>query len=248
MYNGQHIHHTVNCIPTSSSHRQHHIFLKCTSSIPTLSTSHFVNSHFVNFPLRQFPLCQFPALSIPSLSIPSLSIPSLSIPTLSIPTLSTLTKWELTKWELTKWEVDQMGIDEVGIDKVGIDQVGRCHTVMVVLVYDPTFYDTLIPSCMSICIGLEISYVLHLCMCWNNIPSSIAHKNGRLAARSLCAFVSFIVIFFPSKFMLPVTSGCVLDMFVFPMILNVVWWLQGVSNCWTGIWSKKFGMENGLEQ
>ena len=26
----------------------HHIFLKCTSSVPTLSTSHFVNSHFVN--------------------------------------------------------------------------------------------------------------------------------------------------------------------------------------------------------
>ena len=26
----------------------HHIFLKCTSSVPTLSTSHFVNSLFVN--------------------------------------------------------------------------------------------------------------------------------------------------------------------------------------------------------
>ena len=45
VYNGQHIHHTVNRIPTSSSYRQHH---KCTLSIPTLSTSHFANSHFVN--------------------------------------------------------------------------------------------------------------------------------------------------------------------------------------------------------
>ena len=49
VYNGQHICHTVKHIPTSSSHRQHHIFefLKCTLSIPTSSTSHFV-SHFVN--------------------------------------------------------------------------------------------------------------------------------------------------------------------------------------------------------
>ena len=38
--------------------------------------------------------------------------------------------------------------------------------------------------------------------------------------------------------MLPATSGYVLDMFVFPMILNVVWWLQGISNRWTGIWNQ----------
>ena len=51
VYNGQHIRHTVNRIPASSSYRQHHFFLffsKCTLSIPTSSTSHFVNSHFVN--------------------------------------------------------------------------------------------------------------------------------------------------------------------------------------------------------
>ena len=41
MYNGQHIHCTVNRIPMSSSYRQHHI-----------ST--------IQFPLHQFPLCQFP--------------------------------------------------------------------------------------------------------------------------------------------------------------------------------------------
>ena len=64
VYNGQHIRHTVNRIPTSSSDRLHHIFSKYilyqfplhqlptlsipTLSIPTSSTSHFVNSHFVN--------------------------------------------------------------------------------------------------------------------------------------------------------------------------------------------------------
>ena len=41
------------CIHVSNSYRQHHIFqfffLKCALSIPTSSTSHFVNSHFVNF-------------------------------------------------------------------------------------------------------------------------------------------------------------------------------------------------------
>ena len=33
-----------------------------------------------------------------------------------------------------------------------------------------------------------------------------------------------IVMFPPSKFMLPVTAGCVLDIFsVLPIVLNVVW-------------------------
>ena len=47
---GQPIHHPVNSIPTSSSHRQHHIFwfLKI----------YFTNSHLVNFPFCQFSLCQ----------------------------------------------------------------------------------------------------------------------------------------------------------------------------------------------
>ena len=51
-YNGQPIRHTVNRIPTSSSHRQHHIF--------GFFKMYFINSHFINFPLRQFPLYQFP--------------------------------------------------------------------------------------------------------------------------------------------------------------------------------------------
>ena len=58
-------------------------------------------------------------------------------------------------------------------------------TYMHVLAYDPTFYDTLVPSCMSICMELGYMY----CNC-------------------ACAFASFIVIFFSSNFMLSVTSGC----------------------------------------
>ena len=47
VYNGQHIRHTVNRIPASSSYRQHHFFQNV---------------------LYQFPLRQLPTLSIPTLS------------------------------------------------------------------------------------------------------------------------------------------------------------------------------------
>ena len=44
------------------------------------------------------------------------------------------------------------------------------YMVMVVLACDPTFYDTLVPSCTSICNGLGIR-LLHLCIGRSNTCS-----------------------------------------------------------------------------
>ena len=107
---------------------------------------------------------------------------------------------------------------------------------------------------MSTCNGLKIR-LLHLCMCRSNtnlahilkkfkIDYSVT-KTEILLPKCLALFSDYshslstyyenvarhkythlIAMFPPRNFMLPVTTGYVLDMFsVLPMVLNVVWWL-----------------------
>ena len=72
------------CIHLSNSHRQHHIFLKCTLSIPTSSISHFVDSHFVN---SHFVNSHFVNIDIDEVGIDKVEIDNLSgkIPSITAP-------------------------------------------------------------------------------------------------------------------------------------------------------------------
>ena len=72
-----------------NSHFVNSHLVSFTSSILTLSTSHFVN----------FPLCQLPTLSTSHF----VNSHYVNIDDVRIDKVK-LTKWELTKWDMTKWE------------------------------------------------------------------------------------------------------------------------------------------------